>query len=111
MSLVERQAVYLFGRLGEFGQTEICKLGMTVVGYKNIGRFHISMKDSCGMSSREAVRNPHQELERFAPGALFAQPFGQRSSIHQLGNRSEEHTSELQSRQQLLCRLLLGKKK
>src|SRR5947209_20356203 len=26
-------------------------------------------------------------------------------------NRSEEHTSELQSRQYLVCRLLLGKKK
>src|SRR3712207_8944366 len=29
----------------------------------------------------------------------------------QLGNRSEEHTSELQSRQYLVCRLLLEKKK
>src|SRR5258707_6359647 len=28
-----------------------------------------------------------------------------------LGNRSEEHTSELQSRQYLVCRLLLEKKK
>src|SRR3712207_8450263 len=29
----------------------------------------------------------------------------------QLGRRSEEHTSELQSRQYLVCRLLLEKKK
>src|SRR3712207_7275885 len=29
----------------------------------------------------------------------------------QLGTRSEEHTSELQSRQYLVCRLLLEKKK
>src|SRR3712207_8519231 len=29
---------------------------------------------------------------------------------HMLGNRSEEHTSELQSRQYLVCRLLLEKK-
>src|SRR3712207_7061907 len=29
----------------------------------------------------------------------------------QLGHRSEEHTSELQSRQYLVCRLLLEKKK
>src|SRR3712207_7878399 len=28
-----------------------------------------------------------------------------------IGNRSEEHTSELQSRQYLVCRLLLEKKK
>src|SRR5258707_11367681 len=30
---------------------------------------------------------------------------------HQGGSRSEEHTSELQSRQYLVCRLLLEKKK
>src|SRR3712207_7287300 len=31
--------------------------------------------------------------------------------LHPLGHRSEEHTSELQSRQYLVCRLLLEKKK
>src|SRR3712207_6942677 len=31
--------------------------------------------------------------------------------VDQLGLRSEEHTSELQSRQYLVCRLLLEKKK
>src|SRR3712207_8433584 len=33
------------------------------------------------------------------------------SLIHLHGGRSEEHTSELQSRQYLVCRLLLEKKK
>src|SRR5947209_11136122 len=33
------------------------------------------------------------------------------SLAHPGGNRSEEHTSELQSRQYLVCRLLLEKKK
>src|SRR5690349_23387116 len=37
-------------------------------------------------------------------GELAARP-------HQLGGRSEEHTSELQSRRDLVCRLLLEKKK
>src|SRR5438445_9356199 len=32
-------------------------------------------------------------------------------SAHSATNRSEEHTSELQSRQYLVCRLLLEKKK
>src|SRR5476651_2797872 len=32
-------------------------------------------------------------------------------SVYHIGNRSEEHTSELQSRQYLVCRLLLEKKK
>src|SRR3712207_6332885 len=34
-----------------------------------------------------------------------------RPSLHTVFDRSEEHTSELQSRQYLVCRLLLEKKK
>src|SRR5258707_11997364 len=46
-----------------------------------------------------------------APGNAFALQFGlfQTYIVHHL--RSEEHTSELQSRQYLVCRLLLEKKK
>src|SRR3712207_7173136 len=33
------------------------------------------------------------------------------AEVHLVGGRSEEHTSELQSRQYLVCRLLLEKKK
>src|SRR5690606_39305046 len=35
---------------------------------------------------------------------------GRISTMGQAGQRSEEHTSELQSRENLVCRLLLGKK-
>src|ERR1035437_10885157 len=35
---------------------------------------------------------------------------GIQSAVHGASNRSEEHTSELQSRQYLVCRLLLEKK-
>src|SRR5258707_8003018 len=42
-------------------------------------------------------------------GALFA--VGLDSELPQQLSRSEEHTSELQSRQYLVCRLLLEKKK
>src|SRR3712207_8986861 len=41
---------------------------------------------------------------------LMARNFGQVSSVTQHAARSEEHTSELQSRQYLVCRLLLEKK-
>src|SRR3712207_7618494 len=41
-------------------------------------------------------------VERFFPAARH---------ILEIGCRSEEHTSELQSRQYLVCRLLLEKKK
>src|SRR3712207_2150565 len=42
------------------------------------------------------------------PNRIFA---GQKLSVPPIGERSEEHTSELQSRQYLVCRLLLEKKK
>src|SRR5690606_41805242 len=38
-------------------------------------------------------------------------PFQQRHRRARTGDRSEEHTSELQSRENLVCRLLLEKKK
>src|SRR3712207_7785962 len=45
-------------------------------------------------------------VDSYEPGCwLDPGPFGC------LGSRSEEHTSELQSRQYLVCRLLLEKKK
>src|SRR6266480_5093373 len=39
------------------------------------------------------------------------QPGRVRSAVHQRDERSEEHTSELQSHVNLVCRLLLEKKK
>src|SRR5438874_8622119 len=46
---------------------------------------------------------------------IAAVPEEVRELVHQnanlFGNRSEEHTSELQSRRDLVCRLLLEKKK
>src|SRR5438445_5544564 len=40
-----------------------------------------------------------------------AVPIGARLPADEIARRSEEHTSELQSRQYLVCRLLLEKKK
>src|SRR3712207_7852558 len=46
------------------------------------------------------------------PSVYFWQPFPPSSCVENDGlARSEEHTSELQSRQYLVCRLLLEKKK
>src|SRR3712207_7407821 len=59
--------------------------------------------DALGVHLRVVVavlRRHRQALERLAPGVLEVG-----------GARSEEHTSELQSRQYLVCRLLLEKKK
>src|SRR5690606_40446730 len=52
----------------------------------------------------------HQALQiDFLEGAL--RKIGQLSGKKSICNRSEEHTSELQSRENLVCRLLLEKKK
>src|SRR3712207_7492882 len=48
-------------------------------------------------------RAQHRPAEHDVPG--------QRGRLVAHGERSEEHTSELQSRQYLVCRLLLEKKK
>src|SRR3712207_7239365 len=52
------------------------------------------------------LAEPRRQL-RVLGGRLAGVPFGQVVD----GRRSEEHTSELQSRQYLVCRLLLEKKK
>src|SRR3712207_9169652 len=62
-----------------------------------------------------------QRIEEVAPGedlavdreraALLAAPADQSDQRPEERVRSEEHTSELQSRQYLVCRLLLEKKK
>src|SRR5258707_15660537 len=54
------------------------------------------------------LRRAGGALELFAPEGL------NREAVHRTrltASRSEEHTSELQSRQYLVCRLLLEKKK
>src|SRR5271166_6675129 len=48
---------------------------------------------------------------RYAPQAVSAWRFYRQLAPLRAGSRSEEHTSELQSRGHLVCRLLLEKKK
>src|SRR2546427_6524358 len=53
---------------------------------------------------------------RFLEGRRRDEAFGRQrcprdAKQHRLGHRSEEHTSELQSQSNLVCRLLLEKKK
>src|SRR3712207_6876603 len=51
------------------------------------------------------------EAAHEASAARAARPWAMTSLNERKPNRSEEHTSELQSRQYLVCRLLLEKKK
>src|SRR5437016_9456278 len=50
-------------------------------------------------------------LPRLPVGAYVEAVLAGREALHQLEPRSEEHTSELQSLTNLVCRLLLEKKK
>src|SRR5690625_6143580 len=59
-------------------------------------------------------RPRRRELSRFPPPRTLDRTdfhWGPLSSLHALLERSEEHTSELQSRGQIVCRLLLEKNK
>src|SRR5207237_4041666 len=54
---------------------------------------------------------PYTTLFRSRPGRGDHAAVGSRGRITPMGGRSEEHTSELQSHLNLVCRLLLEKKK
>src|SRR3712207_7976213 len=59
-----------------------------------------------------AGREVRDEVDRrVLPQGRGAAGHGEDRAGHQRAGRSEEHTSELQSRQYLVCRLLLEKKK
>src|SRR3712207_8389752 len=51
------------------------------------------------------------QLQLGADQPLFRRPRERQNATRDVHHRSEEHTSELQSRQYLVCRLLLEKKK
>src|SRR3712207_8030481 len=69
-------------------------------------------------SARRPVAAGHRRHARVLPGPASGVAAARRGARHAAarlrhrgGRRSEEHTSELQSRQYLVCRLLLEKKK
>src|SRR5947209_15120254 len=66
-------------------------------------------------SAGVSLRHARGDAPLASRGVRLDHSRGRRRSLHHhewtLGERSEEHTSELQSRQYLVCRLLLEKKK
>src|SRR3712207_8586791 len=65
----------------------------------------------CVPSNGEQVVEPARALGGTAGDPVVTDGGGQLEPASPVGGRSEEHTSELQSRQYLVCRLLLEKKK
>src|SRR2546428_9432493 len=70
--------------------------------------YTLSLHDALPIS---LAGEPHGLREPQSPLALAARASGDRLEIKARPARSEEHTSELQSRSDLVCRLLLEKKK
>src|SRR5688572_31695441 len=82
--------------------------------------YTLSLHDALPIScSPVGVAQPQLERPRLAPTCKLVVPavaqhlhyFLQQSKLVRLAWRSEEHTSELQSQSNLVCRLLLEKKK
>src|SRR3989449_7204576 len=81
----------------------------TLFPYTTLFRSHSAGRSSCSSASRteRPVHGGPHHLER----CRVAREKARKSSRPLAYQRSEEHTSELQSRLHLVCRLLLEKKK
>src|SRR5690606_41674928 len=71
-------------------------------------RIQISPKDPVNKNIDHGVSFVEQDDKRFFLERIIKENIGQKILVFV---RSEEHTSELQSRENLVCRLLLEKKK
>src|SRR5699024_11390548 len=81
------------------------KIPMTLEGLKAVKTLsNLAIKTNVTL-----IFNANQALLAARAGATYVSPFLGR--LDDIGHRSEEHTSELQSRFDLVCRLLLEKKK
>src|SRR5690606_24856046 len=77
------------------GSVYICRDSATIRGHKYA--FQLPMKVRMARAAREGFTRG-KAMRQYSPNSLRP-------------SRSEEHTSELQSRENLVCRLLLEKKK
>src|SRR3712207_8150172 len=88
----------------------------TLFPYTTLFRSRRDGESTRGVSQRVAVQSRIPPLLRECANQGHRQAAGtrlynsRRCPVNRPGPRSEEHTSELQSRQYLVCRLLLEKK-
>src|SRR3712207_7253523 len=84
----------------------------TLIPYTTL--FRSSAASTAAAPVRSAVTAPASRIARSSPVSASERRTTPltvgRARAGLFGNRSEEHTSELQSRQYLVCRLLLEKK-
>src|SRR3712207_7168884 len=83
----------------------------TLFPYTTLFRSRGGGRGALPLHRRRAQLARARSAARARLGAALAARRGRHVSAHDPARRSEEHTSELQSRQYLVCRLLLEKKK
>src|SRR3712207_6989460 len=72
--------------------------------------YTLSLHDALPIYRRRVAAVDQRDLQRVRPGVHADVVASRRRRPRWTDDRSEEHTSELQSRQYLVCRLLLEKK-
>src|SRR3712207_7160305 len=82
----------------------------TLFPYTTLFRSFLAVRDTLTAPLRRAGYG-YVETPVFEETAVFSRGVGESTDVVTKEMRSEEHTSELQSRQYLVCRLLLEKKK
>src|SRR3712207_8095329 len=82
----------------------------TLFPYTTLFRSNVCTR-SCGFCAVLTGKPTELDLDEPRRVADAARQMGLKHAVITSVNRSEEHTSELQSRQYLVCRLLLEKKK
>src|SRR2546422_4066404 len=83
----------------------------TLFPYTTLFRSFRNVAASAGLDFvLENNPTPEKQLIETMPGGVAVFDYDG-DGLHRLDERSEEHTSELQSRLHLVCRLLLEKKK
>src|SRR3712207_7000405 len=83
----------------------------TLFPYTTLFRSACRLRPFGRRSGRLASNRETMQADREPPGARLAPVASHGGTAQSQPGRSEEHTSELQSRQYLVCRLLLEKKK
>src|SRR3712207_8285136 len=84
----------------------------TLFPYTTLFRSKVNLANSGGKSDLALFLKAYTHAyDTFITSKIISSHVSCLTLEHLLRNRSEEHTSELQSRQYLVCRLLLEKKK
>src|SRR6266498_1653736 len=110
MAQIERQALVASPRARPGGSAGLPTVA-TDAGSKEPTRASLQRSTGCGTEAKvdKAATSDQRAVDGTASGKARCGRIGSRRHLPSHAPRSEEHTSELQSRPHLVCRLLLEK--